>query len=70
MLMKYLDPEHVWRVNPSEDPEFERHVPVLGAPHAGAAQPEQLGLRVAQPGQQSLLAVPGHPGLCSTQSRY
>ena len=62
-LMKYLDPEHVGRVNSSKHPEFERHVSVLGTPHAGPAQPEQLGLGEAEAGETRLLSVRGRPGL-------
>ena len=59
-------PEHVWRVHAGEDPELERLVPVLGAPHVGRADPEHLPLAVlAQTRQQLLVVVPPHPLVCN-----
>ena len=61
-------PEHVRRVDAGEDPELERLVAVLGAPHVGRADPEHLPLAVlAQPGQQLLVVVARHPLVCKGQ---
>ena len=59
-----LDPEHVWRVDPREEPEPEGLVPVLGAPHVGRAHPEGLALGEGQAREERLDTIPGLPGLC------
>ena len=48
---------------PEQDAHLEVARPVLGAPHVGCADPEELAGREVEAGKERLRTVLGHPGL-------